>query len=185
MSWFNKKEEKKNITKPNLELPELPKLPELPELEEGIDLTRPLYHLPSFPTSSIGDKFSRNTIKDAITGEKEEGIDADELESIENEIQEMRGPYKPFTEEVQEEYEDISMPMRRTQPVFIRIDKFEESLNIFKKTKEQIGEIEKMLSHIKTIKEDEEKELESWEKEIQSIKKQIQRVDSDVFSKIE
>ena len=42
-----------------------------------------------------------------------------------------------------------------------------------------------MLRDIKTIKEEEEKELEGWEKEIQTIKEQIEKVDKDIFSKIE
>ena len=186
MSWFGKKEEKRVPVKPNMSLPDLPKLPELPVIGNEQEFSKQLHQLPSFPSNPLGEKFSQSTIKEAITGGKEDsgGSNANELAEIEDEMQEMQGPHTPLTEEIPGGFRDAARLVRKNEPVFIRIDKFEESLHIFEKTKEQIDEIEKMLSHIKKIKEDEEHELESWEKEIQSIKRQIQRVDSDIFSKV-
>src|SRR5690606_21643986 len=60
--------------------------------------------------------------------------------------------------------------MKETGPVFIRIDKFEEALKVFKETKEKIGEIEKLLEETRELKEKEERELSSWEEEIQGMK---------------
>ncbi|MCK5605767.1 hypothetical protein KAR91_27980, partial [Candidatus Pacearchaeota archaeon] len=71
------------------------------------------------------------------------------------------------------------------EPVFIRIDKFEEALKIFRQTKEKAEEIEKMLYDIKKIKEEEDKELNFWENEAQAIKEQIEKIDSKLFSKLE
>jgi len=70
-------------------------------------------------------------------------------------------------------------------PVFIRIDKFEESLRIFKETKDKLDEIESLLNQTKELKDKEEEELSSWEKEIQDMKSQIDRVDRDIFSKVQ
>ena len=73
----------------------------------------------------------------------------------------------------------------RDEPVFIRIDKFEDSLKIFEKTREQIQEIEDLVKHARELKAKENEELMKWEEEIQAIKEQIGKVDRDIFSKVE
>ena len=87
--------------------------------------------------------------------------------------------------DVPKEFKEVAKKVESAEPVFIRIDKFEESLEIFKETKSKILDIEKMLRDIKSIKEEEEKELEEWYNEVQTMKTQIERVDKDIFSKIE
>ena len=63
MGLFGKKEKKSEVEIPTL--PKLPKLPDFPEMsDEGIR------QLPSFPSSQIGKKFSQDTIKDAVSGER-------------------------------------------------------------------------------------------------------------------
>jgi len=195
MGWFNKKkEEKKEIPS----LSELPKLPEIPRIsgeEENFSINK----LPSFPNSSLGEKFSQNTIKEAITGKKEGGevFGADEFVQTRNEMRMMQKPPKEFpysrkgieripkTREIPKDFKDAARIVRKAEPIFIRIDKFEESLGVLEKIKNGILEIEKMLKGIKRIKEEEETELESWEGRIQMIKEQIEKVDRDIFSKLE
>ncbi|MEX2017092.1 MAG: hypothetical protein WD876_01325 [Candidatus Pacearchaeota archaeon] len=182
-------------------LPELPKLPELPDLN---DMNLP--KLPSFPRSSLGDKFSQNTIKDAVAGGKEsdEGFDADEFAVDEDE--EMQMMQKPFQRKILKKMDDDnefrqfqkferktmespsfggSRAYRKEEPIFIRLDKFEESIKIFEKMKQQVSDIEGVLREIKITKEQEEKELQFWEQEIQNMKKQIDKVEKDIFSKVE
>jgi len=187
MSWFSKKEEKVE-RKDFPRLAELPELPKLPDIDEDYSLPK----LPIFPSNSLGDKFSQNTIKEAVTGKKEDGgVFADEFED--DELPRMQEPLKrpmtkerPFSKmEVPEEFEHASKIVKNAEPVFIRIDKFEESLKIFEKAKHQIAEIEKGLKDIKELKEMEEKELSSWENEIKNIKDKIEKINSEIFSKIE
>ena len=180
MGWFAKKEEKEAIP----ELPELPKLPDLPSLNEDEELPQ----LPSFPSNSFGDKFSRSAIKEAVTGRKEGGgVEADEFE----EFQRMQ---KPREMQYSRDIEEVPVPsgfkeaarlVKKAEPVFVRIDKFEKALDTFEKSKEKIMDIEKMLREIRRLKEKEEEELNNWEKEIQTTKQQIERVDKELFSKIE
>src|SRR3989344_8191665 len=73
MGLFKKKEIKKEFR----ELPELPRLPELPKLPEEFETTLP--QLPRYPKNSLNNKFSQNTIKDAISGKKEEMLGSDEF----------------------------------------------------------------------------------------------------------
>lgn len=187
MGWFKKKQ-KKEKKKELPTLPELPKLPELPGTSQEKDL-EPIHQLPSFPNDSLGEKFSQNTIKKAITGKKE-GESAFEIDDdSEKELEEHRIPRghlnKQTRKELSENFEEPTRKIKETEPIFIRIDKFEESLHLIEKTKKQILEVEKMLKDIKKIKEEEEEELEIWEKEIQTAKEQIGKVDQDIFSKIE
>ncbi len=200
MGWFNKKEEKgKEQIKKFQELPDLPELPELPELPDinengGENSEIPIHHqLPSFPSSSIGEKFSRKSIKDAVTGRKEGGgfFGADDFTTEERGLGMMRKPrsreiLSPEREDkVPEEFKESARIVRKTEPVFIRIDKFEDSLHLFEKIKKQISEMEHMLADVKSLKDKEEVELTSWENEIQSMKGLVEKINQDIFSKIE
>jgi hypothetical protein len=236
MGLFGKKEQKEEIKKSSQsvnEIPELPKLPELPPMHNFSKEDENLPQLPTFPNNSLGNKFSQNTIKEAVAGKKEdeEVFDAEdfpeehkgmmqkplqksfskEYEDYEKSITEK--PQKSFTaeydepeEDEEEEYEraipavttktkpkdfvqqDFAMKnymTKKAEPVFIRIDKFEESMKIFQDIRFQISEIEKLIKNTKEIKAKEEEELGSWQTEIQSVKNQIEKVNQDIFSRIE
>jgi hypothetical protein len=195
MGWFGK-DKKKELEEKSFSLPELPRLPEFPDIRETESerIKKPLHQLPSFPPSSIGEKFSRNTIKDAISGE--EG-DKNKYELEEDEEETFTPPMnKPLIKEIPRP-EILSEPVRKSnlgeisgkikniEPVFIRIDKFEESLQIFEKTKKKISEIEEMLRDIQNIREKEDEELQVWENNMKKMKEDIEKVDQDIFSKIQ
>lgn len=198
----NKETPKKDFA--NLQVPKLPELPKLPDFpgmrEESEDYDEMnLPQLPIFPNNSLGNKFSQNTIKEAVAGEKEvesEGADDLPLDFEENENQMMQEPlreinpmkdmrqFSPPAQRAREIPSYSKNLVKKAEPVFIRLDKFEESMEIFNDTKEQISEIENLLKNIKELKQKEDEELSSWENEIQEIRKQIEKVDSDIFSKI-
>jgi len=73
---------------------------------------------------------------------------------------------------------------KEAEPIFIRIDKFQEGVRILDETKRKISEIEHVLGEIKRTREREEEELTSWESNIKSMKNHIEKVDRDVFSNI-
>jgi hypothetical protein len=191
MGLFKKKEKKEEKKEPP-KLPELPRLPEIPESRNGPskefsvpekrrikESKEQIPMLPSFPNGSLGNKFSQNTIKEAVTGKKEvSGVEVDEFP--EEEIQMMP---KPPIKEKRREFYPKSETGKETEPIFIKIDKFEESFRTFEGIKNQISEIENMLKDLKGIKEKEEKELEFWEGEIKQIKEKIERIDRNIFSK--
>lgn len=198
MGWFNKKK-KKSVEEVAPSLPELPKLPELPEIEEEIRNKNSMPQLPSFPNNSLGDKFSQNTVKEAVIGGKEGEKVFEANDSSRYNKWMMQKPLKkqltkefpsiPRKEsppkqirETQKEFKELA---KKAEPVFIRIDKFEDGLRVFEKAKEKILEIEKMLEDIKRIKEGEEKELSSWVNQMQRTKEDIERIDKELFSKLE
>lgn len=186
MGLFGKKEKKSETEIPVL--PRLPRLPELPDMEFMGDRT--IHQLPSFPSNSIGKKFSQDSIKDAVSGERGgEDFYADEFSD--NEMRMMRGPLrKPLTEEMEEDI-GAGFPERargtfrqEAEPVFVRIDRFEEGLKIFEGIKNQISEIERVLAETRRLKEKEEAELNSWENELKRMKMEIERMGRDIFSKV-
>ncbi|HUW43930.1 MAG TPA: hypothetical protein VMV95_03155 [Bacillota bacterium] len=184
MGLFNKKKE---VKKEVFSLAALPKLPEFPRLD---DESTQIHKLPSFPSNSLGTRFSNNTIKEAVTGGKEDELPADDFFD-EDDMRMMQEPArKPLIREIKE---DTSERLKRTgfkneksftEPIFIRIDRFEEALRIFNETKKKLLNIERILEEVKRIKEKEENELKTWENEIRSMKEQIEKVDKDIFSKI-
>jgi len=188
MRLFKRKEisERRQIK----DIPELPRLPELPKLPEEFETTLP--QLPRYPKNSLNNKFSQNTIKDAISGKKEEMLEADEFvreqmmpEHLEIKPNKLEFPYKTENQKNFELKSWQEPKTKKTGQVFIKIDKFEESLKIFELTKTKIAEMEKMLEDIKELKEKEEKELSYWMAEIQTIKNQTEKVERDIFSKLE
>lgn len=179
-------------------LPELPRLPDFPQSEDFEDSEYSnseergqLHKLPSLPSNSLGTKFSQNTIKEAVTGEEEDldrGEYADDF-SDDEEIRMMQEPLrKPMAREIgMYDTGRRNMGTRQegvSEPVFIRIDKFEDALKTFGDTKRKISEIERHLNEIKKIKERETEELTNWENEIKSLKDEIEKVNRDIFSKI-
>lgn len=174
MGWFKKEKKEEEVSS----LPELPRLPEFQRED--------IHRLPSLPNNSFGEKFSQNSIKEAVMGEKEEnGGEVDEFE----EERMMPEPPKPtLTRELPSTgrmFEGNSRKTKEIEPLFVRIDRFEECSKIFEKIKEKMSSIEKMLRDTKRIKEEEEKELQSWENKMKTIKEEIERVDKEIFSKIE
>jgi len=225
MGLFKKKEEKKEFKKLT-ELPKLPRLPDLLDETEFKKTLPQLPRYPTIPsndrfsqnTNNDDDSgvtsqktysreghegnfltnFSGNKIKEAVSGEKEEMIGADEFVR-EQTMPEHSGikpsnrlnlefPYK--TERINQgknlELRSWQEPKtKKGGQVFIKIDKFEESLKIFELTKNKIAEMEKLLKDIKELKEKEERELSYWMAEIQTIKNQTEQVERDIFSKLE
>ena len=184
MGWFGKNEKEKLGQSSLATLPELPKLPKLQQINsEDIEISNePISKLPSYSSSSFGEKFSQNAIKDAVTGKiGDEGVfDADDsLDETEKKM--MPEPPEYLTKSL---HRNLKTEGKMIEPVFVRIDKFEEGLKIFEKTKAKISEIEKLIEEMKKINEKEDKELQSWEKEIQVMKRNFEKINQDIFSKI-
>ncbi len=182
-----KKDKKEAIRKELPSLPDLPKLPDFPGLEnEDMQISK----LPNFPYNSLGSKFSQNAIKEAVTLEEEgDGLsNADEFASEDSdEMRMMQEPLRtPFAEERENRFSQTKFSKKRNfeEPIFIRIDRFEDALKIFNDTKDKLSEMETALEEIKRIREKEEGELHSWREEIKIMKEHIEKVDRDIFSKI-
>ena len=190
MGLFGKKKGKeRDFSNEISELPKLPEFPKLTDLGEN-SYNEKLPQLPSFPNNSFGRKFSQDAIKDVVTGENkgEEVFDANEFAEEDEEQMMQRKPLgveMGSEGEIPKEFSRITAKTRRNEPVFVRLDKFEEALDLFEKAKDKISDIEKLLREINSLKEQEEAELQYWTNEINLIKQQIEKIDQDIFSKLD
>jgi len=181
MSFFSKKKQKEDE-----EIETLPRLPNLnqPNLidEKNFDYNE-FPQLPQYPSNSLGNKMSQDTIKEAVTGRKEDESLGDEDYQNHPSVPEVN--LNNFKNEIQKDYRKMKTRTSLKKPVFIRIDKFEDSLRVFDELQNKISEMEDMLGEIKELRKREEKELSFWEIEIQEIKNQAEKVEKDLSSKIE
>jgi len=177
MGLFGKKKEE--------EIPELPDLPSidsgLPELPSDFPVASPpglqgveVNELPSLP-SEVGG-FGGSAIKQAI---EHPGM----RKSIMSRPEPIRAEPVPM---ISEPAFDSSMKRTKSvEPIYVRLDKFQTTVEAFEDIRKKIMEIEGVLSKIKEIKSQEERELEEWEQEIQSIKARIEHIDKSVFNKLD
>lgn len=182
MSFFKRKKEEPednfDIGDKELENPKLPNLPTLkaPELSPSSlpDLSKEkksleINSLPSLPDNSFGEKLSQDTIK-SVVGEKED--------IKHEEVSEKKSP-PVVNHSIKEGSES-----KDEKPIFVKLDKFEEGIEVFKKTKIKVSEIESTLANIKQIREEEKQQLTYWEEELQKIKNNISLIEKNIFSKI-
>ena len=137
---------------------------------------------PKLVKKSFTQNYDENGMPQKSFAEEEDG----EEPLIEEEEEEKLPAKKPVkTKEMPQEFAVRSYMTKKAEPVFIRIDKFEESMKVFHAIRSQISEIESLVKETKDIKSKEEQELASWEKEIQKIKNEIDKVNNDIFSRVE
>jgi len=195
MPWlFGKKGEKEE--KKEDKAPKLPEFPPIPEAKsKGLPPPPPVYPkserpaaLPSFPSSRPGEEISHKFVKQAI---EEPHVEEETEKPISKEFQ-PSGMVRGLEEMKirQEEFgkkkiPEIGRPLRKTGPVFVRIDKFQDALSDFQAIKTKLLEIENMLKDIKDIKAKEDAELQEWESEIQDAKAKLDRIDAKIFQKLE
>ena len=82
---------------------------------------------------------------------------------------------------------NIQQPKSETkdsEPIFIRIDKFQLAQKNFEKIRNKIKEIESVIGKIKNVKSQEEIELKGWSEDIEKIKSRLAEVDADIFNQI-
>jgi hypothetical protein len=75
--------------------------------------------------------------------------------------------------------------VKKAEPVYVRLDKFEETVEIFEEIKKKIKDMEEVLQKTREIKQKEEDELIEWEREIQIIKTRIDSIDKNIFNKLD
>ena len=190
MGLFSRKKDEKEAP----ELPQLPKLPQIPfqntskiqdiPLNPNNDASRSTT-LPSFPTSNFGNKMNQSTIKEAVE-EHNNKIPEDKFFQMTPSIIPRMPQSKPRSLEMSNwQNQNTETRVKRTEPIFVKLEKFESALSTFNEIRLRIGEIDSLLKDIREVKRKEEAELEGWESEIQNIKQQIEKIDSEIFSKVE
>ena len=179
MGFFNKetkreREERSNSVKNEIsEIPSLPELPTLPELPLDLPKIKSMDNqkisgLPSLPNSPMGERFTRENMKDIIK------------ENISNQM-----PIKESRTYEISDWNQSRQISKQSQPLFIKLETFERAISSFNEIKLRISEIESLLRNIKEIKDREESELNEWESEIEHIKSRLEQINQEIFENIE
>jgi len=199
MAWFKKKKEQETQE----EIPKLPGLPEpvkfsLPTLPEPIsnETQKDLPELPTLPELKTETNFNPNIIKQEIMAPKKE-MQKSQFNNINpSSIKTSNQPtyHQPpnYPQQIKSQKAITSLKInppksriKEAEPIYVRLDKFEASLESFEEIKRKITEIEEILRKTKEVKQKEEQELEEWEREIQIIKSRITAIDKTIFNKLD
>jgi len=204
MSWFKKKSEE-NVE----ELPRLPDLPEPPDFFQSKNsFDKSMYpksppglpelnkqkqsessFLPEIEITDYSPSEPLSIDHPGITSRSPLPINDARLKPMKtHEIQ------KPRVHEIKDYPRSIEMSSPNThsnpstkkiEPIYIRLDKFQTTVEAFEEIKHKIAEIEKLLIKTREIKSQEEKELTEWENELQGIKARIDSIDRNIFNKLD
>ena len=208
MSWFNKKKEEEESVDKAPELPEFDFQPlntnsksSLPNLDlSRSDDSSDLPELPSdFIKTSSSNNFQSNSEEKLPSLPERKSL----VRSTPSK-QMQRSPFTPINYPTEEpaqirklnppnigprtmELPDLQpkSSTRETEPIYIRLDKFQTTSSAFEEIKRKVIEIESILNKTKEIKEKEQKELEEWERQVQIIKARMDAIDKSLFNKLD
>ncbi len=193
MGLFSKKKPKEKISGKNFENSSLPKIPTLPNLPELKEISRINYQKPAIKEASFDS--SRNGIILPAPKVNEQN----KIKSIINKTEDMqKSNFMPNQSQIKEDLskdsnfnlsnsqvtEFTKTEIKKPEPIYIRLDKFDTTNETLKEAKNKIRKIEDLLKKIKETRKKEETELEEWEKEIYIIKTKLDFIDKDVFNKL-
>ena len=74
---------------------------------------------------------------------------------------------------------------KANNPMFIKIDRYKESMANFELIKKRLQETSSLLERIKETRKEEERELNSWAQEMETIKTKIDSIDKKMFNSLD
>jgi len=190
MGWFKKKEEQAEG-----EIQELPELPNpeefsLPEPQDSND-----FSLPELPESDFDaepkdipelPKLPELKTKSPAVIKQEKAKPMQEMQKSHFETIEAKPRQQSdLIREINKTSPRQASSAKNTEPIYVRLDKFETGLQSIEEIKRKIEEIEEILKKTREVKQKEEQELEAWERETQIIKSRIDAIDKTLFNKLD
>ncbi len=163
MGLFSRKKIEDNRILPSL--PEFPKLPgesSLPFYDEQLHESKEqsLSNLPpksDFAKSQATPDFFE---KKVISPRFDKELDFDELTP-------RRSP--------------LTLEKKDEKPVFVKIDKYRESMKSLDSIKSKLEEADNLLKTLTKLRQDEERELEDWQNSLNEIRQKLLKIDKDLF----
>ena len=92
-------------------------------------------------------------------------------------------PILPSPEVIPKDVKRFISPVEK--PIFVKIDKFRESISYLGDIKEKLRSASSLLQNIKEIRQKEDQELQSWERELEGLKIKLEGIDKKLFSDVE
>lgn len=193
MSWLFK--DKKEV--PKQAISQLPELPELPPISENAfnlnSFQKPTYSaLPAFPEKAGNEKINNQIVKDIVKSkEKPETLPKlpETEEKMTKEIEENEKIDYLQSKKIEIPKIQENIPQKKIQtnsePLFIRIDKYKDSIENLEEAKRKVLEIEEVLRNIREVRTREEAELTRWENEIKEAKSRLDNIDRTIFQNLD
>jgi valyl-tRNA synthetase len=199
MGWFSKKEKVPEIP-PAPQLPPLPKkqVPEINspnQINEGFQMpfppqSQPQSQIPSVPSNTQIQTPEDNEVKvtppldGAHFKENKSMIPSPPSPPRQMQKPKIQENEKPRTVELSPSIQPEQHFTKKAEPLFIRLDKFQNAKKEFNQVQIKVKEIEFVLRKIKDVKSKEENEISSWQTEVEKIKSRLAEIESNIFSKI-
>lgn len=159
MGLFSRKKTEDNKILPSL--PEFPKLPgeNLPFYDEQ------LHENKDFQSSPSKSDFSKSPATPDFFEKKviSPRFDKDEFD----ELTPRRSP--------------LTLEKKDDKPVFVKIDKYRESMKTLDSIKSKIEEADELLKNLTKLRQDEERELEDWQNTLNEVRQKLLKIDKDLF----
>lgn len=96
----------------------------------------------------------------------------------------MERPPKRKTLELSRTNLEPESKTKQEEPIFVRIDKFQNAKKDFKEIQKKIKQIELTLRKVQEEKLKEDKEVSSWIENLEKVKSRLNEIDSEIFSKV-
>ncbi len=179
MQLFKKKKED---AKGLFELPELPGFPEMREIKEALKpREEAIPPLPALPSASQYPVQAQQLQRPDIRKTEEIGSMSAPLT---REIMPVQMP-RPSYQTQGENEEQVQRGSKQREPIFVKIDKFNDALNNFEAIKQKISEIDSLLKKVKETRTKEQEEIDSWEREVEEIMSKVNNIDQKLFNKLD
>ena len=75
----------------------------------------------------------------------------------------------------------ITIERRDDKPIFVKIDKYKESVKTIESIRTKIEEAESLIKNLTRLREQEEKELQEWQSSLDDVKQNLMKVDKNLF----
>jgi hypothetical protein len=212
MGWFSKEEKVPEIP-PAPQLPSIP-VPPISEKKESPELPELPSFPAGKKNEALNNEIVKSAVSDApednevvVDMPSEDGVHNDNQESAIPPVPPKQIPQLPPTQsstpvppvtnppipqqtpekrtlELSPAIQHQAPKTKQIEPVFVRIDKFQEAQKDFDKIQKDVQEIESTLRKVKDIKADEEAQLSAWTKDLEKIKSRLSEIDINIFNKL-
>ena len=86
-----------------------------------------------------------------------------------------------FDNEIPQRKSPLTLERREEKPVFVKIDKYRESMKTLDSIKSKLEEADELLKNLTKLRQDEERELEDWQNSLNEIRQKLLKIDKDLF----
>ncbi|MBU2497003.1 MAG: hypothetical protein KJ767_03010 [Nanoarchaeota archaeon] len=160
----------------------LPELPDLPLLEKGDnsrikkEFSRKPMTMPEIPEMTEEDEFMDE--------------DFEQMPKMPSRLPKSRMRMPMQMPEIEAREFDVEREPRRRfmpieKPIFIKLEKYKDSVESLGEIKTRLKRASSFLQKIKEIRQREDEELAGWQRDLEDLKSKLEKIDKNLFSDLE